>query len=110
MNTTLPETIRAHYLRRSENGLFESITAELPPGTCLCCQGSGWLRVDRPLSDPRFEKLEPCACQDDRELGRLRALSGLKGSELEVRLENLHPEAGPGTQEMLAACKEFVEQ
>ncbi len=49
------------------------------------CKGTGWLRVDRELNDPCFGKLEPCDCQGDRELDRLRALSGLHGAELDVR-------------------------
>ncbi len=77
---------------------------------CPVCNGTGWLRVERELSDPRFGKLEPCECRGDLQAERLRALSGLSGAELGVRLADLSAETGPGTREMLEACRSFIER
>ncbi len=74
------------------------------------CNGLGWLRVDRELTHPRFGRLEPCECQGDRELDRLRELSGLNSAELSVRLAQISPEMTPSTREMIEACRQFIEQ
>jgi DNA replication protein DnaC len=76
---------------------------------CPVCNGTGWLRVERELSDPRFGKLEPCECQADRALEHLRSLSGLHGAELQATLDELDPTVGPGTAAMVEACRRFME-
>jgi DNA replication protein DnaC len=62
------------------------------------------------LSDPRFGKLDPCDCQRDRELSRLREVSGLRGAELAMTLAQIRAAPGSDTELMVAACREFIEQ
>ena len=116
MATKLSDMIRSETIGASsppQNGR-DSSGSTTPPGApatvCPVCNGTGWLRVERELSDPRFGKLEACACQGERTLGRLRALSGLHGAELRVRLGDINPETGPGSAAMVEACRRFIER
>lgn len=103
----LPQTSSA---QQSEPDSSSSITPLIGRPACPVCLGTGWLRVERDLTDPRFGKLEPCECQADRGLGRLRELSGLHEAELSVQLADVSPEMGPGTREMVEACRAFIQQ
>ncbi len=92
---------------KSASGSSGSITGFRTP-ECPICRGSGWLRVERELSDPRFGKLEPCECQADRALARLRGLSGLNACELRVTLDQVRARPASDTERMLAECRAFM--
>ncbi len=111
LEATLPDLIAqaCPSATPSASASSASTTAFRTP-ECPICGGTGWLRVDRPLHDPRFGKLEACECQGDRELARLRGLSGLNASELRVTLEKMRARPGSGTQRMVAACRDFLAQ
>jgi hypothetical protein len=94
---------------KSASASSASITGFRSP-ECPVCGGSGWLRTDRDLCDPLFGKLSPCDCQGDRELARLRGLSGLNAHELLVTLSKLRADPGSGTERMVAACRTFIAQ
>lgn len=79
---------------------------------CLSCGGAGWLRMDVPVSDPRFGKLLPCPCravaQAERKKEALYRTSNLQafnektfaGFDLTV----------PGAGEAFAAATDYATQ
>ena len=61
---------------------------------CPICGGMGYVRLDVPVEDPRFGKLEPCACrQADLQKKRRNKLFHISSlDELEhFRFENFKP-------------------
>ncbi len=111
MSPNLSEALQrsARSLTPSTSGSSASTTGS-PKPECPICGGSGWLRTERNLNDPLFGKLSPCECQGDRDLERLRALSGLNGSELQITLSDLVAAPGSDTERMIAACRGFIDQ
>lgn len=64
--------------------------------------------MDLPVGDPNFGKLQRCSCKAEEDVARLRALSGLHGTELGIRLSDIDVSAGLGAARMVAACREFI--
>lgn len=76
---------------------------------CDVCHDLGWYTLDVPLGHPMFGKAQICACRKTSIVAELQALSGVAPSEMAVTLDDIDPEAGPGTAAMIAAAREFVQ-
>jgi DNA replication protein DnaC len=77
------------------------------PGMSCNCDGSGWYRVDVPVSDPRFGKLQRCSCKQSEDAAKLQKLCGLTAAERDYRLSGISAIGDTGRQ--VAAAKEFIQ-
>lgn len=77
-----------------------------PPAAECSCDGSGWYRLDVPVSDPRFGKLQRCACKQSEDAAKMQAICGLTEAERGYRLSQIAT-AGD-TERMIAAAGDFI--
>ncbi len=79
---------------------------------CPHCGGAGWLRVEVPVTDPRFGRLMPCVCRahakEERNLEDLYKLSNLDAFQHQV-FANFDPEV-PSASEGYYAAADFATQ
>lgn len=61
---------------------------------CGDCGGLGWLRYDRPLWDPQFGQLYPCACRVGDHVAKLQADWKITEREAAYTLDDLKPTRG----------------
>ncbi len=87
-----------------------SMPVTAPAEQCPQCHDLGYVREDVPLGHPHFGKLLRCGCKAGEDARRLQALSGLIGAELVIRLKDLDTAGRPGTEQMLRACRAFIER
>lgn len=80
-------------------------------GTCSLCGGLGWLRGNARPGEQGFGELTPCPCQSatiaTRKRERLERISGLKPSELALRIEQFI-QRGNDTPEMVERVQQFL--
>jgi hypothetical protein len=76
------------------------------PATSCSCDGSGWYRLDVPLGDPRFGKLQRCVCKQAEDAAKLQKLCGLTASERDYRLSRILPDGDTGR--MVQAASDFI--
>lgn len=75
---------------------------------CPKCKGMGFFRQDASWDDPRFGKLIKCnhpSHQPD-EIKRLEKISGISGSDLNIRLSDIDKSAGNAG--MIAAAEKLI--
>lgn len=70
------------------------------------------MRADVPIDDPRFGRVERCACKRaedaERRLRRLRELSGLTEAERTIRLSDIDMVGRPGADRMVESAQRFI--
>lgn len=77
---------------------------------CELCAGFGFVRLDVPLTDPRFGKLMRCPCKAREDAERLQKLSGLTETERALKLSDIMTKGRPQTKAMVAACARFLDR
>jgi DNA replication protein DnaC len=75
---------------------------------CEVCGGVGFVRLDVPVSDPRFGKLMRCPCKAQEDALRLQRLSGLTDVERKLTLASIGTAGRPATAAMVQACADFL--
>ena len=86
-------------------------TPSVPPAAPMCdiCADLGFVRLDVPVSDPRFGRLSRCQCKAQEDAARLQRLSGLTETERGLTLDSiLLNDKTPHTAAMVKACAEFM--
>ncbi|MGC9358909.1 MAG: ATP-binding protein [Anaerolineae bacterium] len=84
---------------------------EEPQTTCPICGGVGFVRLDVPVSDPRYGKAVPCICQRrkaaKKRLTRLREVSNL--AHLAKQTFDTFVTDAPGSGEVVMALRSAVD-
>ncbi len=100
----------AQGIESRERLMISSMSTDTPEEVCDQCGGAGWLRMEVPVSDPRFGRLYPCVCHttatEQRNLDDLYRLSNLDAFQGKVFL-NFDPEV-QGTSEAYYAATDFA--
>ena len=73
------------------------------------CKGAGFMMRDVTVDHPEFGRPVPCQhpVHTEQRMKRLHAISGLSGSDLDIRLEQI--EMTVDNQEMLTKCREMID-
>lgn len=80
-----------------------NVSASARSSVCPQCDGTGYVRMDLPVSHPSFGRIVACPACSKRETA-----GGLNETERQIRLTDLETHGRPGALAMVQAAQEFI--